>query len=496
MQLLWAVVIIYLVASIIAGVVSQRREKQKSMGGYFHSDISPMVMAFTLVGGLVSGVQVVGIPSTVSTTGVGFWLAGNGGGLLGIFLANFLIGKPMRKMAETRSSITMTDMVTDIYQSNTLRYIAIPAILVWSIAFTTSQWVSLGNLSALLLGVGYKEAVLVGALVVGIYSVLGGTKGTAIVSAMQMMVAMFACVLIIGIALNVSGGLTNLSNDVMAIDPDYMKLASGKYGSMWSFVSFLVIYGIGFLGQPQLISKYFQLKDTKLLPKALGLAVFSTIPLQLIGLVGLTILVKLNTGEMAPLARSDSAMSAFIMQYSNPLVGGLMVAACLAAIMTTIAVLLMTAAGSLVNDIMAKWMKIDMSGKKGLVYSRLGVLAITVISVYFAMDPTGNTFQLGSNAYGGFAAVFMPTIVASLRWRRSTKQGAFWSMLLGFAVVVIPSALDIAGVWRWPFRLHVAVFGMIVSTVAMIVVSLLTPAQEKPFLPPTIKQLRDNAQAV
>jgi Na+/proline symporter len=436
----------------------------------------------------------VGVPATVSSTGVAMWLAGNGGGLLGVVLANFIVGKPMRKLAETRSTITVTDMLTDIYQSDTLRYIAIPAILVWSIAFATSQWVSLGELCGLLLGIDYKQAVLVGALVVGIYSILGGNKGTALVSAIQMMIAMFACLLIVSIALNISGGLTKLNNDVMAIDPDILKLASGKYGSTWNFVSFLVIYGVGFLGQPQLIGKYFQIKDVKLLPKALGLAVFSAIPLQLIGIVGLTIFVKLNTGEMAPLARIDSAMPAFIMQYSNPIVGGLMVAACLAAIMTTIAILLMTSAGSLVNDIMAKWLKIDMSGNKGVLYSRLGVLAVTVISVFFAMNPAGNTFQLGSQAYGGFGAVFMPSVIASLRWRRSTKQGAFWSMLLGFLVVVIPSVLGIAGIWKWPFRLHVAAFGMIVSTVAMIVVSLLTPAQEKAFMPPTIKQLRNNAQ--
>ena len=154
---------------------------------------------------LRSGVAFIGTPGTTYAQGLGVAAACGAGGVLGVVLANVLLGKSMRRLHNVCGSITITDLFVDAYQDKKFSYICIPVLLIVSTVFAAVQWQSIGTLLNTLLGIDYIKAVLLGVAVVTLYTILGGNKSTAVVGAVQVGVAMLACVYLVYAALKVSG---------------------------------------------------------------------------------------------------------------------------------------------------------------------------------------------------------------------------------------------------------------------------------------------------
>lgn len=485
---LWIVVIIYIVLSIVAGNLSGRREK--SAKGYFHSELPAIVVALSCTGAAISGVAFIGTPGTTYAQGLGVAAACGAGGVLGVVLANVLLGKPMRRLHNVCGSITITDLFVDAYQDKRFSYICIPVLLIVSTVFAAVQWQSIGTLLNTLLGIDYIKAVLLGVVVVTLYTILGGNKSTAVVGAVQVGVAMLACIYLVYAALKVSGtSITGLHEQVKAVDSSFLNMTNSGL-SAGAVVSYILLYSLGSVGQPSIMVRYFQLKDPKLLPKTLAAGTISMTLTLLVPVVSLVMFLQVANGNIAPLASADACVPAFIGMFCGPFAGGLLVSACLAAIMSTAGALLISASSTLVKDIMVEWMHVDMSGRKGITYSRLATLLIIVVSTLIACFPSGGILQIGFAAFGAFGAVFAPSAVLTLRWRRCTKQGTFAGMVAAFVVVALQTILNATGLWHWPFTLHVGVVAMAINTIITVAVSFATPVQDKPFLPPTSAQIR------
>ena len=124
---LWIVVIIYIVLSIVAGNISGRREK--SAKNYYHSELPAVVVALSCTGAAISGVAFIGTPGTTYAQGLGVAAACGAGGVLGVVLANVLLGKPMRRLHNVCGSITITDLFVDAYQDKNSAISAFPYCL-------------------------------------------------------------------------------------------------------------------------------------------------------------------------------------------------------------------------------------------------------------------------------------------------------------------------------------------------------------------------------
>lgn len=484
---LWIVVIIYIVLSIAAGNISGRREK--SAKGYFHSELPAMVVALSCTGAAISGVAFIGTPGTTYAQGLGVAAACGAGGLIGVVLANLLLGKPMRRLHKVCGSITITDLFVDAFNDRRFSYICIPVLLIVSTVFAAVQWQSIGTLLNTLLGIDYIKAVLLGVVVVTLYTILGGNKSTAVVGAVQVGVAMLACIYLVYAALKVSGtSLTGLNEQIKAVDSGFLNMTNSGL-TTGAIVSYILLYGLGSVGQPSIMVRYFQLKDPRLLPKTLAAGAISMAITLLVPIVSLVMFMQVANGNIAALETADSCVPAFIGLFCGPFAGGLLVSACLAAIMSTAGALLISASSTLVKDIMDEWLHVDMSGRRGITYSRIATLLVIAVSTLIACFPSGGILQIGFAAFGAFGAVFAPSAVLALRWRRCTKQGALAGMVTAFAVVAVQTILNSTGIWVWPFTLHIGVVAMAINLVVCIVVSLMTPPQEKPFMPPTREEM-------
>lgn len=487
---LWIVVVAYIALSVIVGNIANRREQQKSASGYFHTQLPAIVVALSCTGTAISGVAFIGTPGTTYVQGIGLWAVNAFAGLLGVVLCNLILGKPLRRLNAVTGAITVTDLLVNIYQDNRLRYICVPCLLVISTVFTACQWQSIGTMLNTLLGINYIPAVLLGVAVVGLYSILGGNKSTAVVGAVQVGVAMLACIYLVYVALKVnSGGFAKLNADVAAVNPELLQMTNSHL-SVGMVISYLLMYSVGTMGQPAILVKYFQLKDVKMLPKTLLAGTISMFVTMLVPIVALVMIVNVASGAIPDPAYSDAVVPTFITTYCGPYAGGLLVSACLAAIMSTGAALLVSASSTLVKDIMIDWLHVDCEGKKGVRYSRLSTLIIMVVSTLIACFPVSGILQIGFAAFGAFGAVFAPAVTLGLRWRRATKQGALAGMWTAFILVAGVTLLGTVGIWKWPFDLHVSVVAIALSTLVNILVSLATPPQEKPFMPPTRAEIR------
>lgn len=490
-----AVVVVYLILMVVIGNVSTRRAAKRTLsegGNYFGGSLPPWVMATAVVATSISGVGFIGTPGQAYNQGYSIYLATTilGGGWLGFILSAKIIGRPMKRIAARRKLVTVTDIVCDIFQDQRLRYAIIPIIILGGIAAAAVQWVVIGTVMSNLLGVDYKLAVIIGVACVALYSVLGGNESTALVGAIQCLIALFCSTFMAFTAVKLAGGLTNMNNTIASVDSSlFYPVNTGT--SFGYFFSTMFIYSVGFMGQPHITVKWSQITDNKLYPKAILIGVVSYALTTLMTYVGVASRAMVEQGAMAAVTNTDSLVMIFIQTFCSPWVVGLVVAAALSAIMSTGAAYLISCSSACVNDVMANWAGVDMSGKKGKRISQIATLLCLLLSLAMSFRPDLGIQALGNAAWGAFAAVITPSLVLGLRWRRATKQGALASSFFGLAIVVVVNILKYTNIWLWPFQLSMEAFALIMSFVIMIVVSLLTPAQDKShFMPETLAELK------
>lgn len=485
---MWGVVAVYLLACIGAGFITARKAKTVNAEDYFTSknQLPPLAVAFSLVGTAMSGAMFLGVPGQAYTKGwpIVFGICMTSG-MVGVLLANLLLAKPMRRYSEHHSCTTITEILVDIYEERKLRYILIPTILLGNLFYGMAQWVSIGNLFAGLVGMDYKMAVLIGVAVTLLYTLLGGNSSNALVSVIQMFIACAASIYVIFLALHLSGGFTQMNLNMAAVDIGNVSVLNDKV-PLWTFLGFTFIYSIGMMGNPAAVIKFVQIKDHRLYPMCLTMATLSYAVICFVPVAGMFMMHETAVGNMPVIESIDTVMPVFLANYGSPLITGLVIAACLSCIMSTGAALMFSAASSLVKDILADIFHVSIEGKKGVRYSQVAVLVLTVISAWIALDPPGAIVDLAAQAWGLMAACITFPLLFGMRWRRATRASAFWGMITGFVIDIGP----FLGIWKHPLPLSPGVTGMFASGIVMIIVSLCTKPGNKDFLPPTYAQMK------
>jgi Na+/proline symporter len=498
---MWVVVILYLGISIVAGNIITKRQAVKNMSGYFNSsgELNPVVMAFSFAATSMSGLGFLGAPGNTYYMGWKMPILLNfiGVCLVGSAFGNLLIGKPMRYLAQKKSSITLVDLLVDLYQDARLSYIGVIVIIVASTVSTSVQWQCIGNLFTLF-GIDYKVGVIVGVLVVALYTNIGGNSSQALVGMIQSLIGVLVGIIIVFIGVRAVGGFTAMNTQLADIDWGLVSMTNnGSYPALLGFT--FMLGGAAGLGQPYVVVKYFQIKSSKLLPKALFWGMLGLVCMYLVTIIGLSMRVMIETGKLAPINSMDTLVTRFISDVVNvipaigPILGGLVIAAALCAIMSTASALVLSVSSGLVNDIMVKWMHKDITDREAVRYSRIATTVVTIVSCLIAVFPVGTIFYIGMMSSTLFFTCFGPSLIGGLRWRRANRHGAFWSMLIGSVCHATFFCLNTSGTYRWPLANRADLNGtmMILSTVVYIVVCLCTPKQDRSFiLPPTKAELK------
>lgn len=468
--------IVYLILMLAIGVYAYQRTKNSAdyfLGG---RSLGPWPAALSAGASDMSGWLLLGLPGYAYAAGIeAFWLAG---GLLVGTWANWLItAKRLRTYSITTDALTLPEFLSRRFNDNSKLIQTISAffILLFFLFYTSSGLVAGGKLFETVFGLDYSTAVIVGTVCVVSYTLFGGFLAVSWTDLVQGLL-MAAALMIVPIAA-MNGGFTKLDNDLLAINPQLLTMWNDVKGQPLSAVAIvsLVAWGLGYFGQPHILARFKATRSNKDLTTARRIAVIWT-GLSMAGamLVGLVGLIYVTNDGSIQLDDGEKIFMLLVNAIFHPVMAGILLAAILAAIMSTADSQLLVSSSALAEDFYKQVYKKDATSEEIVRVGRAAVIIISIIALILAMKPDSSVLGLVSYAWAGFGAAFGPALVLSLYWSRMNRNGALAGIVIGGITIVVWKQLS--GGW---YDVYEIVPGIIFSTIAIVAVSLLTGEPEE-----------------
>lgn len=460
----------YLLLILYLGIKAYRRTHSLDdyiLGG---RKLGSTVTALSVGASDMSGWLLLGLPGAIYLSGLSeIWI---GIGLvLGAWCNWLFVARPLRIYSQqANNSLTLPDYFENRFQdrSRVLRCLSALVILLFFTFYTASGLVGGAILFESSFGLEYSMALFVGGIVIVAYTFFGGFLAVAWTDAVQALL-MLAALLIAPVAVVQSaGGVNPMLDQMQTVNPQSIELFSGV--GVIGFLS-LIAWGLGYMGQPHILARFMAAENAEKLVSARRIAM-SWMVVVLFGSVT-TGLAGIAYFADTPLENPETVFIALSQSLFNPWIAGIITAAILSAIMSTIDSQLLVSSSVISEDIYRVFVRPDASQKELLAVSRAAVIIIAILALLIASDRESRVLDLVSYAWAGFGASFGPVIVFSLCWRRMTALAAISGMLLGAVTVVVWSNLS-GGL----FDLYEIVPGFAFASLAIVAVSLLKPDQD------------------
>lgn len=444
--------------------------------------LSPSVAALSAGASDMSGWMLMGLPGAMYITGMSsLWIAI--GLVIGAFLNYLIVAPRLRTYTEVASdSITLPDFFENRFddKSHMLRVVSSVVIVVFFTLYTSSGIVAGGKLFESSFGLNYELGLYVTAGVVVAYTFFGGFLAVSLTDFVQGCIMFVALVLVPVVTINEVGGISEVASTVSHIDPELLNLFNGV--SLISIISAMA-WGLGYFGQPHIIVRFMAIRSVKDMPTArrIGMSwmIVAIIGAMATGFAGIAYVAK--TGMQL-----DDAETIFIVLSQllfSPLIAGFLLAAILAAIMSTISSQLLVTSSSLTEDFYKTFLHKEATDKQQVLVGRISVCLVALVAVYFAYDRDSSILTLVSNAWAGFGAAFGPVIIGCLYWKKMTRNGALAGMITGAATVLLwiylPFTINGQSLSSLMYEI---VPGFILCALVIYIVSILSPQEDSAIL--------------
>lgn len=470
---------LYFAAMLAIGAYSYFKTKN-DMSGFMLGGrgLGPAVTALSAGASDMSGWMLMGLPGAMYVSGLGSgWIAI--GLTVGAYFNYSLVAPRLRVYTEIASdAVTLPEFFERRFEDNShlIRIVSSTVIIIFFAIYTTSGVVAGGKLFESSFGFSYELGLFVTAGVVVSYSAFGGFLAVSTTDFVQGCVMIVALIMVPLVALSHIGGVAELHQQVGAISPDLLSLNSVSLIAIISAAS----WGLGYFGQPHIIVRFMAIRSVKELGTARRIGM-SWMIVSLVGavMVGLTGLAYVSVNELV----LDDPETIFIFLSTtlfHPLVGGFLLAAILAAIMSTISSQLLVTSSSLTEDFYHTFLRRSASPQELVFVGRVSVVLVAVLAVVLAHNRDSSILSLVSNAWAGFGAAFGPVVLLSLFWKRMNLAGALAGMIVGAITVLIwiYAPFTIAGVRPSSYIFEI-VPGFVLATLTIIAVSSVTPTPSK-----------------
>ena len=496
LQILLAMVI-YMAAVIAIGVWFARRANASS-DAYFLGgrSLGPWVTAMSAEASDMSGWLLMGLPGVAYWCGIAdaAWTAI--GLAVGTYLNWLIVSKRLRRYSEkVGNAITLPEYFSNRFheEKKVIMTIAALFILVFFTIYAASCLVTCGKLFSTLFGLPYIPMMILGAVFVLAYTILGGFLAESASDFMQAVVMVLALTIILVLGTAAAGGLEAVVENARSIPGffDFFGIAApvtvdgvqqsvngqpqfgeaGTYGLL-TIVS-TTAWGLGYFGMPQVLLRFMAIRDEKELTRSRRIAtvwvVISLTAAVFIGVVGRTL-------YPTALTTSSEAENVFILLSTNllpPLLAGFVMAGILAATISSSDSYLLIAASAFSKNLYQGIFRRNANDDQVLKVSRLTLLIIAVLAMVIAADEDSVIFTIVSFAWAGFGATFGPLMLLSLFWKRTTRAGAIAGMVSGGSMVFIWKLLirPLGGLWD----IYELLPAFLISCGCIVVVSLMTP---------------------
>ena len=460
---------LYMLIMIAIGIYYYRRTH--NMSDYFlgNRKVGAWVTSLSAEASDMSGWMLMGLPGFAYMAGLNAgWIA------LGLIIGTWanwrFVAARLRIYTEVaQNSITIPDFLENRFHdtSGLLRLIPAIFILIFFIIYTSAGFVAAGRLFETIFTVSYEWAVILGAVVVVFYTLIGGYLAVARTDFIQG-VMMFAAILVVPVTAAMSMG--GLEMTITAIDTNYPSFWNPLIkpeGTGLGFIEFISLmgWGLGYFGQPHILVRFMAIRDPRELPQATQIAmvwvIISLAAAIVMGMIGAVYLTEPLIGTQAETVFLVMSGSLF-----TPFLAGLIMAAVLAAIMSTASSQLLVAASAFAQDIYRRSFRREASQTELIWASRLSVLIISICSIFLAFNPGSFILDIVAYAWAGFGATFGPALLMALFWRRTTRNGLLAGILVGGITVLVWKQLEL-------FNLYEIVPGFVFALVTIYIISKL-----------------------
>ena len=485
-----ATIVIYLVGMLLVGFVYSKSNEDSSdfyLGG---RTMGPLVTAMSAEASDMSSWLLMGMPGLAYLTGIASpgWTAI--GLAVGTWLNWLIVARRLRRYSANLNAITVPQFLSLRFhdQRNLLNALGAVIIIVFFIPYTASGFAACGKLFNSLFGVDYMIAMILSAVVIVGYTIMGGFRAVSTTDLIQSVVMSMALIAVLVYGVSVAGGWDVVLDNARSLPGYLTMLASHNVAdnsatsySLLDIVSTLA-WGLGYFGMPHILLRFMAIEDEKKLVLSRRIAsVWVVIAMTASIVIGMVGLGMTKAGALEFLSGSSSEtlivrVASLIAQHGvlAAILAGLILAGILAATMSTADSQMLAAASSVSQNILQEFGHMKLTEKQSLFAARLTIICISVVGVVLARDPNSSVFGIVSFAWAGFGGSFGAVVLCSLFWKRCNWQGALAGMLSGGLMVFV---------WKYIVSPLGGVFGIyellpafLISLVVCVVVSLVTPA--------------------
>lgn len=385
----------------------------------------------------MSGWLIMGLPGEIYEVGLSaLWIAI--GLTIGSYLNWLFVAPRLRVYTQVaKNSITIPSFFDNRLRdsSGVLRIVSGLVILFFFTFYVSSGMVAGGKFFESSFGISYHTGVIIVALVVIAYTLFGGFLAVSYTDAIQGAIMFFALLLVPIVGIFVTGGVPNTTSDILEVNGDALTLFKGV--SMFTIISGLA-WGLGYFGQPHIIVRFMAISSVKETTKARRIGI-SWMILCLIGtsataLIGIAYFFQNTESELVDPETVFIDLGQILF---HPFFAGIVLAAVLAAVMSTISSQLIVTSSALIEDLYKAIIKQDASEKHYVFLGRMAVLVVSIIGILLAWPNNESILEIVSFAWAGFGGAFGPLVLLSLFWKKTTRTGALVGMITGAVIVGI-----------------------------------------------------------
>lgn len=432
------VVAVYMAILLGIGWVASRMTRSTEDYYLAGRSLGSWVTAVSSTASSESGWVVLGAIGMVYVSGVSaLWFAP--GCLMGYAANLYLLAPLLRRESARTGALTLPDLLVRRFGDwkHLLRVASVVVIFLSLGGYVAAQMTATGKAMQAILGLSYQQGIWIGGAIIIVYTLMGGFRAVSWTDFFQGMVMVFALVVMPVVVLAKAGGYGVMLERLAALDPNLVLVTGGRTGfALLGFLVGMVGIGIGYPGQPHVLTRYMaaasdeKIRQTQVIAMVWGTLVFYGA--GFLGLAGRLLMPELATG-----GDPEQLFPLLSRQLLHPLVAGVMLAAILSAIMSTVSSQLLVAASAISRDMLEEVFGVARSGKASVLAGRLTVLVLGLAAIVVAMQDVRVVFWFVLFAWSGMGAAFGPPLLIGLGTRWVTRWGAMAGVVTGFVVTVV-----------------------------------------------------------
>ena len=469
---------IYFIAMFSIGIYAYSATKGDLTGFMLGGrNLNPAVTALSAGASDMSGWMLLGLPGAMYISGLSSaWIAL--GLTLGAYLNYLLVAPRLRVFTELLDdAVTIPEYFERRFddRGHLIRILSSVVIIIFFAIYTTSGVVAGGKLFESSFGLNYELGLFITAGVVVAYSTFGGFLAVSTTDFVQGCIMFLALILVPIVTLNQIGSVAQTQHYLMELSPAMLTLGGGSLLGILSAAS----WGLGYFGQPHIIVRFMAIRSVREIKVArrIGMSwmIISLTGAIAVGLVGAAYIKSIDGNLSDP----ETIFIFLSNTLFDPLVSGFLLAAILAAIMSTISSQLLVTSCSLTEDIYHTFLRKKANDTELVLVGRFSIVAVALLAIFLAHNRDSSILSLVSNAWAGFGAAFGPVVLLSLFWARMTRQGALAGIVVGASAVLFWIYGDFTINNQTPSDyIYEIVPGFFAGVIAIFIVSLLTKSQQ------------------